>query len=290
MSTATVKEPKKRSLWLNAWVRLKRNKRAMFGLYFFFFLVIIAFVSPLLFPEGYDVQIIDDQYIAPCAEHPFGTDNVGRDILTRICYGAKISLQLGLISVAISFVAGGLIGAVSGFYGGWVDNIIMRIMDIVQSIPNILLAIVIAATLGPGMANAMIAVGISGIPGYARIIRGSILTVRDMEYIEAARAITAGDGRIIMKHIIPNVLSPMIVQATMGIAGAILTAANLSFIGLGVQPPAPEWGAMISAGRNYIRDYWWMVTFPGLAIMLTVVSFNLLGDGIRDALDPRMSR
>jgi len=291
MSTATtVKEPKKRSLWLNAWVRLKRNKRAMFGLYFFFFLVIVALVSPLLFPEGYDVQIIDDQYIAPCAEHPFGTDNVGRDILTRICYGAKISLQLGLISVAISFIAGGLIGAVSGFYGGWIDNIIMRFMDIVQSIPNILLAIVIAATLGPGMANAMIAVGISGIPGYARIIRGSILTVRDMEYIEAARAITAGDGRIIGKHIIPNVLSPMIVQATMGIAGAILTAANLSFIGLGVQPPAPEWGAMISAGRNYIRDYWWMVTFPGLAIMVTVVSFNLLGDGIRDALDPRMSR
>lgn len=291
MSTASVvKEPKKRSLWLNAWVRLKRNKRAMFGLYFFFFLVIVALIAPLLFPEGYDVQIIDDQYLAPSWEHPFGTDNVGRDILARICYGAKISLQLGLISVAISFVVGGIIGAVSGFYGGWVDNIIMRIMDIVQSIPNILLAIVIAATLGPGMANAMIAVGISGVPGYARIIRGSILTVRDMEYIEAARAITAGDGRIIMKHIIPNVLSPMIVQATMGIAGAILTAANLSFIGLGVQPPAPEWGAMISAGRNFIRDYWWMVTFPGLAIMVTVISFNLLGDGIRDALDPRMSR
>ena len=288
--SAENQDTKKRSLWKNAWRRLKRNKRAMFGLYFFIFLVLVAIFAPLLAPDGYDLQDLDKAFLQPSLQHPFGTDNLGRDILSRVMYGSRISLQLGVISVAIAFVVGGAIGAIAGYYGGVADNIIMRVMDIIQSIPNILLAIVIATMLGPGMTNAMIAVGIAAIPGYARIIRGSILSVREMEYIEAARAITAGDGRIILKHIIPNVLSPMLVQATMGIAGAILTAAALSFIGLGAQPPQPEWGAMISAGRNYIRNYWWLVTFPGLAIMLTVVSFNLLGDGIRDALDPRMSR
>ncbi|MDP3176647.1 MAG: ABC transporter permease, partial [Spirochaetaceae bacterium] len=165
-----------------------------------------------------------------------------------------------------------------------------RCMDVFQSIPSMLLAIAIAASLGPGMMNAMIAIGISSVPGYARLIRGSILSIRESEYIEAARAITASNPRIILRHIIPNVLSPMLVQATLGIAGAIITAASLSFIGLGAQPPIPEWGAMIAGGRNYIQNYWYIVTFPGLAIMITVVSFNLVGDGVRDALDPRLSR
>lgn len=289
MSTA-VAEPKKRSLWLNAWQRLKRNKRAMLGLYFMLLLIIIAIIAPILKPEGYDAQNYEEMLQAPSWSHPLGTDNLGRDVLTRLMYGARISLQLGFISTSIAVLIGGLIGSIAGFYGGRTDNIIMRFMDIFQSIPSILLAIAIATTLGQGIMNAMIAIGISSVPQYARIIRSSILTVRENEYIEAARSITAGDGRIILKHILPNVMSPIIVQATMGIAGAILTASSLSFIGLGAQPPIPEWGAMISATRGYIRDYWYLVTFPGLAIMLTVVSFNLVGDGVRDALDPRLSR
>lgn len=289
MNTLNV-DPKKRSLWVSAWKRLKRNKRAMVGLYFLIFLTIIAILAPVIAPEGYDVQNLKIAFLPPSLEHPLGTDNFGRDVLVRLMYGARISLQLGFISVSIAFVFGGAIGAIAGFYGGRVDNIIMRCMDIFQSIPPILLAIAIATTLGQGIMNAMIAIGISSIPGYTRLMRGSILSVREIEYVEAARAITAGDARIIFKHIMPNAMSPMLVHTTLGVAGAILTAAALSFIGLGAQPPIPEWGAMISGSRNYIRDYWYLVTFPGIAIMMTVVSFNLFGDGIRDVLDPRMTR
>ena len=289
MNTLNV-DPKKRSLWVSAWKRLKRNKRAMVGLYFLIFLTVIAILAPVIAPEGYDVQNLKIAFLPPSLEHPLGTDNFGRDVLVRLMYGARISLQLGFISVSIAFVFGGAIGAIAGFYGGMVDNIIMRCMDIFQSIPPILLAIAIATTLGQGIMNAMIAIGISSIPGYTRLMRGSILSVREVEYVEAARAITAGDARIIFKHIMPNAMSPMLVHTTLGVAGAILTAAALSFIGLGAQPPIPEWGAMISGSRNYIRDYWYLVTFPGIAIMMTVVSFNLFGDGIRDVLDPRMTR
>ncbi len=282
-------EPKKRSLWLNVWRRLKRNKRAMVGLVIIVMMILVAFLAPLIAPYGLDDQDLDRAFQFPSAKYLMGTDNLGRDIFSRLLYGSRISLQLGLISVSIALVLGGTIGAVSGYYGGKLDNLIMRAMDIFQSIPSMLLAIAIAASLGPGMMNAMVAIGISSIPGYARLIRGSILSIRESEYVEAARAITASDARIIFKHIIPNVMSPMLVQATLGIAGAIITAASLSFIGLGAQPPLPEWGAMIAGGRNYIQKYWHLVTFPGLAIMLTVVSFNLVGDGIRDALDPRLS-
>ena len=284
------KSSSKNGLWANAWKRLKRNKRAMFGRFIFFLLVLIAIAAPLIAPEGYNNQVVTDQFIAPGSEHWFGTDKLGRDVFSRIVWGARYSISIGVVSVAISMILGGGIGAIAGFYGGTVDNLIMRVMDIIQAIPNILLAVAISAALGTGLFNTMLAIGLSGIPGFARLIRGSILSIRESEYVEAARAITASDGRIILKHIIPNVMSPMLVQATMNIGSSILAAASLSFIGLGVQAPMPEWGAMISDGRNYIRHQWWIATYPGLAIVLTVVSINLFGDGLRDALDPRLSR
>ena len=284
------KSSAKNGLWANAWKRLKRNKRAMFGMFFFFALVLVAILAPLIAPEGYNNQVVTNQFIAPGSEHWFGTDKLGRDVFARLIWGARYSISIGVISVAISMILGGGIGAIAGFYGGTIDNLIMRVMDIIQSIPNILLAVAVSAALGTGLVNTMLAIGLSGIPGFARLIRGSILSIRESEYVEAARAITASDGRIILKHIIPNVMSPMLVQATMNIGSSILTSAALSFIGLGVQAPMPEWGAMISDGRNYIRHQWWIATFPGLAIVFTVVSINLFGDGLRDALDPRLSR
>jgi peptide/nickel transport system permease protein len=226
----------------------------------------------------------------PSREHLFGTDEFGRDILSRIIHGSRISLQVGLIAVSISVVLGGFFGAVAGFYGGRIDNLIMRGMDILLSIPSILLAIAIAASLGPGLYNMMVAVGISTTPQYARIIRGSVLSLRGQEFVEAAKAVGSSDTRIIMKHILPNCLAPIIVQSTLGVASAILTAAGLSFIGLGIQPPTPEWGAMLSGGREYIRDYAYMTIFPGLAIMITILALNFLGDGLRDVLDPKLKR
>ena len=282
--------PRRRGLWTNTVRRYRRNSRAMVGLVIMAVMIVVALLAPILAPEGYDAQNLDDAFISPCVAHPFGTDNLGRDVLVRVMYGAQISLRLGLLSVAISVVGGVVIGAVAGYYGGRIDNFFMRVMDVFQAIPPMLLAIAIAAILGPGLTNAMIAIGISGVPGFARLIRASILSVRENEYIEAARAVTATDARIIVKHILPNILSPILVQTSLSIANAILVASSLSFIGLGAQPPLPEWGAMISGARGYIRDYWYLVTLPGVAIILAVVSFNLIGDGIRDALDPRLSR
>lgn len=290
MSEQIGSAPRRRGLWVNTWKRLKRNRRAIVGLVILIFLVLIALLAPVLAPQGYDAQNLDDAFLSPSWQHPFGTDNLGRDVLVRLMYGSRISLQLGLVSVLISAVGGIVFGAIAGFYGGRVDDVFMRIMDVFQCIPSMLLAIAIAAILGSGINNAMIAIGVSGIPGFARLIRASILSIRENEYIEAARAITASDARIIVKHIIPNTLSPILVQASLSIANAILVASSLSFIGLGAQPPIPEWGAMIAGARGFIRDYWYLVTLPGIAIMAAVVSFNLIGDGIRDALDPRLSR
>lgn len=280
----------KNSLYALALVRLRRNKRAMVGLFVILLVILVACLAPYIAPYGYDEQDTSAALLAPSWQHLCGTDQYGRDIFSRLIYGTPSSLQIGLISVGISAVLGVTIGAVAGFFGGKTDMIIMRFLDVFYSIPAMLMAIAIAAALGNGMGNAMIAVGISQIPGYARLIRGQILTIRDAEFVEAARLADAGNLRIIFKHIVPNCLSPIIVNMTMGFASAILMAAGLSFLGLGAQPPSPEWGAMITAGRNYIRKAWWMATCPGLVIMITVISFNLLGDGIRDALDPRMKR
>ena len=226
----------------------------------------------------------------PSGAHWLGTDEFGRDILARLIHGARVSLKVGILAVGLSIIVGGILGAISGFYGGTIDNIIMRAMDIFLAVPSILLAIAIVSALGPSMINLMIAISVSSVPTYARIVRASVLSIRDQEFIEAAKAIGASNTRIIFKHIIPNALAPVIVQGTLGVANAILSIAGLSFIGLGIQPPAPEWGSMLSGGRQYLRYAWWVTTFPGLAIMITILSLNLLGDGLRDALDPRLKQ
>lgn len=283
-----VNKRKKSGPWRDVWRRLKKDKMAMFGLFIIILLVFSAIFAEFIAPYGYDDQNLKARLTAPGSEYLLGTDNFGRDIFSRIVYGSRISLQVGFIAVGIAAISGGTLGAIAGYYGGKLDNFVMRIMDVLLAVPAILLAISIVAALGPGLRNVMIAVGIGSIPSYARIVRASVLSIRDQEFVEAARAVGANDFRIITKHILPNSMAPIIVQATLGVAGAILSAAGLSFIGLGIQPPTPEWGAMLSSGRDYIRDHWHVATFPGLAIMITIFALNLLGDGLRDALDPRL--
>lgn len=278
----------KRNQWKEVWRRLRQNKMAMVGLAILIILALAAIFADVIAPNGFDNQVIKDRFQTPNSTHWFGTDNLGRGVFDRVIHGARVSLSIGIISVSIAIVFGGLLGALAGFYGGRVDNVIMRSMDILLAIPSILLAISIVSALGGGLFNVMLAVGISSIPGYARIVRASVITLKGQEFIEAARAVGANDSRIIMKHIIPNSLAPIIVQGTLGVAGAILSAAGLSFIGLGLSPPNPEWGAMLSGGRDYIRDHMHMTLFPGLMIMATIFALNLLGDGLRDALDPKL--
>lgn len=278
----------KRGQWRELAGRLAQNHTAVAGL-----LIILVFAAFALFPEliapyGYDDQDLTKQFLSPNAEHWFGTDDYGRDIFSRIVYGSRISLTIGLVSISFSCLVGVFIGCIAGYFGNVIDNVLMRLMDIMLALPSFILAIAIVASLGAGLRNLVIAVGIATIPQYARIVRASVLSIKDQEFVEAARCIGAGNVRIILRHILPNCLAPIIVQATMNIAVAILSAAGLSFIGLGIAPPTPEWGAMLSAGRVYIRDYWFIVTFPGVAIMLSVFAFNLFGDGLRDALDPRL--
>lgn len=283
---------KKRSQWLEVWRRLKRNKMAVLGLVILIILVLLAVFANVI--ANYDNVVIkqnlSQRLQAPSAAHWLGTDEFGRDIFARLVHGTRVSLQVGIIAVGISIVIGGILGAIAGYYGGKLDNIIMRIMDIFLAVPSILLAIAIVSALGPSILNLMLAISISSVPSYARIVRASVLSIRDQEFIEAAKAIGASNARIIFRHIIPNSLAPVIVQATLGVASAILSTAGLSFIGLGIQPPAPEWGSMLSGGRQYLRYAWWVTTFPGVAIMITILSLNLLGDGLRDALDPRLKQ
>ncbi len=270
--------------------QLSYNKLATFGIILFVVLLVICLMAPIIAP--YDYQAIDlrNKSQTPNAEHLFGTDNLGRDILSRVLYGGRYSITMGIFSLMVSLVLGTILGSIAGYFGDWVDNIIMRALDIIQSLPGMLLTIVLSAVLGSGYINTILALSINGIPGEARMLRGQILKVRGNEYVEAAQAINCSKTRIITQHILPNSFSPMIVQASMGIASRIMTASSLSFIGLGVQPPAPEWGAMLSDARVYIREYPHMILFPGIAIALTVLSLNLFGDGLRDALDPKLKR
>lgn len=283
---------KKRSQWREVWRMLKKNKMALVGLGILVILVLLALFADVI--ADYDTVVIKQNLAnrlkGPSAEHWLGTDEFGRDIFARLIHGARVSLKVGIIAVGISIILGGILGALAGFYGGRIDNIIMRIMDVFLAVPSILLAIAIVSALGPSILNLMVAISISSVPSYARIVRASVLSIRDQEFVEAARAIGANNARIIFRHIIPNSLAPVIVQGTLGVASAILSTAGLSFIGLGIQPPAPEWGSMLSGGRQYLRYAWWVTTFPGVAIMITILSLNLLGDGLRDALDPRLKQ
>lgn len=281
---------KKRSQSADVWKRLKKSKTAMIGLVLIvMFLGMAIFAGVIADYEDSALKInVKERLQSPSSEHWFGTDEYGRDIFARIVYGTRISLFVGVISVGIALSIGGFLGAVAGYYGGRLDNIIMRLLDVLLAIPTILLAITIVAALGASIINLMIAVGISNIPGFARVVRAAVLSVRDQEYIEAARAIGAKDHTIIIKHVLPNSMAPIIVYATLKVATAIMATASLSFIGLGVQPPTPEWGSMLAGGRAYIRDQMSLVLFPGLAIVLTVLSLNLIGDGLRDALDPKL--
>jgi peptide/nickel transport system permease protein len=274
--------------WLEAWRRLLKSKIGIAGLAIIIFLLLVAIFAPFLAPYEPNAQNIISRYEAPSSEHLLGTDEMGRDILSRIIYGSRISLQVGLVSVLLALVLGVTFGVFAGFYGGKIDMVIMRFMDIMLAFPSILLAIGIVAILGPQLKNAMIAIGIINVPRFARIVRSSVLSIKETEYISAARALGAGDVRIIFKHLLPNAMAPLIVQTTLSIATAILEAAALSFLGLGAQPPSPEWGAMLSDARSSLQKAPWVATFPGLAIVFGVLGFNLLGDGLRDALDPKM--
>ena len=282
------KSRKKQSRFSEVWRRLKKNKVAIVSLVVIIFVILVAVFAPLLAPYEYQAQNTKRALEGPTRDHLLGTDRLGRDILSRLIYGSRQSLTMGFIAVVVAAILGVIIGSIAGYYGTWVDNAIMRFLDVFQGIPMFLLTVTLAAVLGPSLRNAIIAIGISMIPGNARFMRACILSVREQEYIEAAKCINASDGRIIRDHIIPNAIAPMIVNITMGLGFAVLAGAGLSFIGLGVQPPIPEWGGMISDARNYMRANPQLAYYPGLCIMITVLAFNLLGDGLRDALDPRL--
>jgi peptide/nickel transport system permease protein len=276
------------SLFRDAMRRLFRNKLAIVGMIVMGTFLLTAIFAPLIAPYDPIGQELVMRRRPPSQEHLLGRDDLGRDILSRIIFGARTSLQVGVMSVGFAIVIGAVIGAVSGYLGGWVDNIVMRLMDIMLAFPALLLAIAIVTILGPGLLNMLYAIGIVSIPAYARIVRASVLSVKEQDYILAARAIGAPPSRILFRNIFPNTLTPLIVQGTLGIGTAILDAAGLSFLGLGAQPPQPEWGAMLGQGRFAVFTAPHIVLFPGLAIMLTVLGFNLLGDGLRDSLDPKL--
>lgn len=284
------KKYKKKNQFVDVARRISKNKMAVLGLIIIIIMVLAAIFADQIADYNTVVikQDIVNKLLPPSSEHWFGTDEFGRDVFARIVHGTRISLYVGAVSVVISMSLGGTLGAIAGYYGGKIDNIIMRALDILLAIPAMLLAIAIVTAIGSSMFNLMVAVGISAVPGFARITRASVLSVKDEEYIEAARAIGAKDSTIIMTHIIPNCMAPIIVQATLKIGKAIAFTASLSFIGLGVKAPTPEWGAMLSGSRAFIRDYPHLVLFPGLAIMLIILALNMLGDGLRDALDPKL--
>lgn len=277
---------------MSIWHQLRKNKGAIMGLVLLVVIIVVALGSPYLF--DYETQVITnnikERMQPPSAEHWFGTDDMGRDIFARVCYGARYSLAVGIIAVMFALVFGVTLGAAAGYIGGVFEDVTMRVCDIFSSIPSVLMAIAVVSALGKSTFNLMLAVGIASTAPFVRVARAAVLTIRGEEYIESARAIGVPEWQIVATHILPNCVSQIIVQATLRVGSAIISAAQLSFLGLGVPAPAPEWGSMLSAGRAYIRDYSYMTLYPGLAIMVTVLSLNLIGDGLRDALDPKLKR
>jgi len=291
---ARVTSPEDQHPFFDQIEKLFKNRTGVVGLIIITFFTLAALLAPLISPHDPNENSLYDQ-LKPSVwdeggstKNLLGTDDLGRDMLSRLIFGARVSLTLGVVSVGIAFVFGSLLGALAGYYKGWPDNLIMRFMDIILAFPHILLAIVIVAYLGPGLRNAMMAIGIINIPRFARIVRASVMEEYEKDYVTAARAVGASNRRIIFNAIFPNCLAPVIVQTSLGFGAAILDAAGLSFLGLGAQPPLSEWGAMIAQGRSMILRAWWVMTFPGIAILLAVLGFNLFGDGLRDALDPRL--
>ncbi len=292
VSPTTGEVYRKRSQFAGICKRFAKNKMAMVGLVIFVLLIFMVLTCDLFFDYQADAiaQDISQRLQRPSTAHLFGTDQYGRDVLARIVYGARISLVASLCIIAVATVLGALFGSVAAYYGGWIDNIIMRIMDVFYALPFNLMAICIVASIGGGIVNLGIACVVGVVPGFTRIFRSAILPIRDQEYVEAARACGTGTGRILMKHIIPNAMGPIIVQATLNLAITILAIAGLSYIGLGIESPTPEWGAMLSEGREFMRNYPYLVIFPGLAILVSALSLNLMGDGLRDALDPKLKK
>ena len=285
---ALARKPRRGGLARETFDRVRRNPGALAGLVILTVIVLLAIFAPLVAP--FDPSQQNTQVIrhAPSLAHLFGTDSFGRDVLSRVIYGGRYSLPVGLVAVAVASSIGILSGLAAGFYGRWLDSIIMRIVDMMLAFPGILMVMALVAILGTSLFNLMLAVGLSSIPEYTRVVRGSVLSAREAEYVTAARVTGTSNWGIMLRHILPNILPPIIVLMTLGIAGAIILGSTLSFLGLGIKPPTPEWGSMLSDGRTILRTAWWVSLFPGLAIMLTVLSINLLGDGLRDALDPRL--
>jgi ABC-type dipeptide/oligopeptide/nickel transport system permease subunit len=279
-----------RSMAHDARQRLLRSKSALVGGSILAAIVLSALFAPLISPYDPIKTSQRTSLEAPSRSHPMGTDRFGRDVLARVLWGGRLALPVGIVSVVIAAFAGTALGLIAGYYGGPSDTVIMRFVDLLLAFPGILLALAIVAVLGGSLLNLMIAVGISSIPAYVRITRGTVLSVKEREYVLAARALGIRDGAVILRHILPNVLAPLVVLATLGVASAIITSSALSFLGLGIKPPAPEWGNLLAEGREFLQYAWWVAFFPGLAIMLTVFAINLLGDGLRDALDPHLKR
>jgi len=286
----TERRPRVESEWNRSLRKIRKNRLALFGFFIVGLLVFMAVFAPLIAPYSPTKMSLRDRLSPPGVSHLFGTDDAGRDILSRVIYGSRITLRICLLVVGLTLGIGTLLGVLSGYIGGWIDEMIMRLTDVFLAFPALILAMAIAAALGPSLENAIIAMVVIWWPRYARVARGQVLAIREIDYVTSARALGASSFRIMLYHILPNCTSPIVVQATLDLGEVVLTAATLSFIGFGAQPPVPEWGAMISVGRNFIRDYWWYPTFPGLAILLTVMGFNLLGDAVRDVLDPRLRR